>query len=210
MFCDLQMTRFKTLISITRSFTRKVLTTIHCTIYWCTHTMHELHWQHLINSPTLSSFGIWVSLNVMKCSLRGYPSKIVRTNNHFQIVIIIDIVPRQYKIQSPTWSSPSWSSRIASYEPHVTAQTFTMKTPSLFTRLHLAPCHSNLCLLTTFEFFLPIPSPYSTLSCQRPLTCLFPFSCHSKFSYTRTCSSPSTILSSLPSSLLESEPKSHA
>jgi hypothetical protein len=198
------MTRFKTLVSITRSFTKKVLTTIHCTRYWCTHTTHELHWQHLLNSPTSSSSSIWVSLNVMKCFLRGYPSKIVWTNDHFQIVIIIDIVPGQYKIKSPTWSSPSWSSRIASYEPHATAQTFIMKTPSLSIRLHLALCHSNLCLLTTFEFLLPTPSPYSTLSCQYPLTCLFPFSCCSKFSYAQASSSPSTILSSFPSSTLES------
>jgi hypothetical protein len=210
MFCDLRMTRFKTLVSITRSFTRKVLTTIHYTIYWCTHITHELHWQQLLNSPTSSPSGIWVSLNVMKCSFRGYPSRIVWTNNHFQIVIIIDIVPGQYKIQSPTWSSPSWSSRIASYEPHATAQTFTMKTPSLSTKLHSAPCHSNLCLLTTFEFLLPTPSPYFTLSCQCPLTCLFPFSCRSEFSYTQASSSPFTILSSLLSSLLESAPKSHA
>jgi len=103
---------------------------------------------------TSSSSSIWVSLNAMKCSLKGHLSKIVWTNNHFQIIVTANIVPGQYKIQSPTWSSPSWSSIIASCGSHATAWPFAMKTPPLSTRSHSTPRHLELYLPTTFEFFL--------------------------------------------------------
>ncbi len=154
--------------------------------------------------PSLSSSGIWISFIAIRCSLRGYSSKIIWANDHFQIIITINRISRQFKIQSPTWSSPNWSLRTTSYGSHATTRPFAMKTPPLSTRSHSILCHLDLCLPTTFEFFPFTPSPYSTFSCQRPLACWFLSSCHSKFSYTQTSSSPSPISSSLPSSLLES------
>jgi hypothetical protein len=47
-----------------------------------------------------SSSGIWVSLNLMKCYFRGYPSRVIWVNGHFQIVITIDIVPHNTKYKA--------------------------------------------------------------------------------------------------------------
>jgi len=33
--------------------------------------------------PTSSTFGMWVSLNEIRCFMKGYPSKIVWANDHF-------------------------------------------------------------------------------------------------------------------------------
>ncbi len=116
-------------------------------------------------APALSSSGIWVSFDAMKCSLKGYPLRIIWADDHFQIIITTKIILGQYKIQSSTWSSFSPSLRTNSYGSHATTWPFVMKTPSLFTRSHLTPCHSDLCFSTTFEFLRLTPSPYFTLSC---------------------------------------------
>jgi hypothetical protein len=116
-------------------------------------------------------------LNAVRCFLKGYLSRIVWANNHLQVVIIVDTIPRQYKIQSPTWSSPSWLSRTVSCGSHATTQPFPMKTPLSPKISHLIPCHSNLCFLTTLEFLSLKLSPYFASSCRHPLACSFPFSC---------------------------------
>ncbi len=126
-----------------------------------------------------SSSSIWVSYNAMKWFFNGYPSRIVWTNDHLQIVIIVDTVLRQYYIQSPTWSSPSWLLVIVSCGSHATTRPFPMKTPPLSTISHSAPCHSDLCFQTTLGFLPFKPSPYFASSCWHPLALSFPFSCHS-------------------------------
>ncbi len=109
-------------------------------------TLHFFLWKEYcffftLTTPTSSTSDMWVSLYEIRCSMRGYPSRIIWTSNHFQMVIIVDIVVGQYKMQNPTWSSPSQSSRIASYGSHTTTLPFVRKTSSSSTRSHSAPCH---------------------------------------------------------------------
>ncbi len=52
----------------------------------------------------------------------GVPIKNCWASGHFQMVIIVDTIIGQYKMQIPTWSSPSQSSRTTSYELHATTQ----------------------------------------------------------------------------------------
>jgi hypothetical protein len=66
-------------------------------------------------------------------------------------------------MQSLTWSSPSWSSRISFCGSHATTQTFAMKTPPSSTRSHSTPHHSDRRLLI-FEFVPPTPWPCITSS----------------------------------------------
>ncbi len=113
---------------------------------------------------TSSTSSMWVSLNAMRCSLRGCPSRIVWTSSHFQMVIIVDIFARKYKMQSPTWSSPSRSSKIASCGSHATTQPFAMNTPPLFTKSHSIPHHLDQHVSIIFEIVPLTPWPYTTLS----------------------------------------------
>ncbi len=99
------------------------------------------------------------SLNEIKCFIKGYPSRIVKTNSHFQMVIIGDTIVKQYKMQSPTWSSPSWSSRTISCGLHITTRPFARKTLASSTRSHSAPRHLNWHFPNIFEFLPITPWP---------------------------------------------------
>ncbi len=120
---------------------------------------------------TSSTSSMWVSLNAMRWSLKGYPSWIIWTNSHFQMVIFANIVAKQYKMQNPTWSSPSWSSRTVSYGSHATTQPSIMKTPPSFIRSHSALRCSNRCLPAIFEFVPLTQWPCTTSS----IPCAFPW-----------------------------------
>ncbi len=40
-------------------------------------------------TPTSSTSNMWVSLNAMRCFIKGYPSRIFWASGHFQMVIIV-------------------------------------------------------------------------------------------------------------------------
>ncbi len=167
-----------------------MFTTIDGATCCCPLIVHRLLWQHFLNSKnetfkinyasllfmkgiyffftlitlTSSTSSMWVSLNAMRCFLRGYPSRIVWTNNHFQMVITTDIIAGKYKMQSPTWSSPSWSSKISSCGSHATTWPFVMNTPPLFTKSHSIPHHLDQHVFVIFEIVPLTPWPYITLS----------------------------------------------
>jgi len=140
--------------------------------------------------------------------MKGYPSRIIWANGHFQMVIIIDTIARQDKMQSPTCSSPSRSSITTSNESHTTTWPFVRKTPTLSIRSHLAPRHLDWCLPSIFEFSPLTPWPCTMSSFTRPSPWLKSFLFHSKFSSLPTSSSPFVIFSSLLSLLMESNPNS--
>ncbi len=119
-------------------FTRKMLIAIHGATHCHTHIVHILFLQHLFNSRNWTFRVRYASLPLMKgifIYLHTNYSHIINIwyvgfikcydmlslglpiNNHLSqrpFPIGHDTIVKQYKMQSPTWSSPSQSSIIAS------------------------------------------------------------------------------------------------
>ncbi len=111
-------------------------------------------------------------------------------------------------MQSPTWSSPSRSSRIASCGSHATTWPFVKKTPISSTRFHSIPHHSNRRFPTIFELLPFTPWPCITSSSTCAFLRLWSYLFRSKFSSLPTSSSPFAIFFSFLSSFIESDPNS--
>ncbi len=62
--------------------------------------------------PSSSTISVWLPSYDMKSCLKGYPLKVVWTNDHFQIVIIVETLFKQSKMFNPIGLSPSWSSKL--------------------------------------------------------------------------------------------------
>ncbi len=105
------------------------------------------------------AFFVWY-----KNYFKEYPSRMVCNNDHFQMVIVIDMLFKKYKMHNPAWSSPNWLSRIASHGRQVITCPFLTNTPTSSTRSHSIPHHWHLSLTRIFEFPLPIPLSYQSHS----------------------------------------------
>jgi hypothetical protein len=100
---------------------------------------------------------MWVSLNAMKCFIRGYPSRIILTNDHFQVVITIDTITRQIQDAKPNMVFPKpW---VACNHP-----TFYNENLTIIYKITFSSSPFKLMSSAIFEFVPPTPWPYITSS----------------------------------------------
>jgi hypothetical protein len=130
--------------------------------------LHFLLWKEYYffftpTTPSSLTSGIWLSLYDMKNFFKEYPSRMICNNYHFQMVIIVNMLFKKYKMHSPTWSSPNWSSRIASHWWQIITCPFVTNTPTSSTRSHSIPHHWHLSLTRKFELFI-ISIPFLKLN----------------------------------------------
>ncbi len=97
---------------------------------------------------------------------KGAPIQNIWANDHFQIIITIETSLKQYKILTPTWSSPSLLLITASLGSQAITGLLAMNTLASLERSHSTPHQEHLPFDGMREFLMSFPFSFCSSYCS--------------------------------------------